>query len=47
MFTQAKQRASLRWLLSKAYGHRTPQELREPFYKEVRESTTKNCETQT
>jgi len=33
-FDQAKQRASIKWLLSKAYDHRTPEELREPFYKD-------------
>jgi calmodulin-regulated spectrin-associated protein len=33
-FFQAKQRASIKWLLSKAYDHRTPEELREPFYKD-------------
>ena len=32
-FFQAKQRASIKWLLSKAYDHRTPEELKEPFYK--------------
>jgi len=31
---QAKQRASIKWLLSKAYEHKTPAELREPFYKD-------------
>lgn len=31
---QAKQRASVKWLLSKAYNHKTPEELREPFYKD-------------
>ena len=31
---QAKQRASIKWLLSKAYDHRTPDELKEPFYKD-------------
>ena len=31
---QAKQRASIKWLLSKAYDHRTPEELKEPFYKD-------------
>jgi calmodulin-regulated spectrin-associated protein len=29
---QAKQRASIRWLLSKAYNNRVPDQLREPFY---------------
>ena len=33
LFFQAKQRASIKWLLSKAYDHRTPEELKEPFYK--------------
>ena len=31
---QAKQRASIKWLLSKAYDHKTPEELVEPFYKD-------------
>ncbi len=31
---QAKQRASIKWLLAKAYNHKTPDELREPFYKD-------------
>jgi len=31
---RAKQRASIKWLLSKAYDHRTPEELKEPFYKD-------------
>jgi len=31
---QAKQRASIKWLLAKAYNHKTPPELREPFYKD-------------
>lgn len=34
VFFQAKQRASIKWLLAKAYNHKTPQELREPFYKD-------------
>ena len=34
LFFQAKQRASIKWLLSKAYDHKTPEELREPFYKD-------------
>lgn len=29
---QAKQRASIRWLLSKAYNNRVPDQLQEPFY---------------
>ncbi|XP_043262535.1 patronin isoform X4 [Colletes gigas] len=29
---QAKQRASVRWLLSKAYNNRVPENLREPYY---------------
>ncbi|KAG5673265.1 hypothetical protein PVAND_003327 [Polypedilum vanderplanki] len=29
---KAKQRASIRWLLSKAYNNRVPEQLREPFY---------------
>ncbi len=31
---QAKQRASIKWLLSKAYDNKTPEELKEPFYKD-------------
>ncbi|XP_059087795.1 patronin-like isoform X3 [Tigriopus californicus] len=33
-YKQAKQRASIKWLLSKAYSHKTPPELSEPFYKD-------------
>jgi hypothetical protein len=33
-YKKAKQRASIKWLLSKAYDHKTPAELREPFYKD-------------
>lgn len=29
---QAKQRASVKWLLSKAYNNRVPENLREPYY---------------
>ncbi|XP_026670652.1 patronin isoform X4 [Ceratina calcarata] len=29
---QAKQRASIKWLLSKAYNNRVPENLREPYY---------------
>jgi calmodulin-regulated spectrin-associated protein len=29
---QAKQRASMRWLLSKAYNNRVPDQIRDPFY---------------
>lgn len=29
---QAKQRASIRWLLTKAYNNRVPDQLRDPFY---------------
>ncbi|XP_021925923.1 patronin isoform X2 [Zootermopsis nevadensis] len=31
---QAKQRASVKWLLSKAYNNRVPENLREPFYRD-------------
>lgn len=31
---QAKQRSSIKWLLSKAYNNKTPSELVEPFYKD-------------
>ncbi|KAK7870474.1 hypothetical protein R5R35_000749 [Gryllus longicercus] len=31
---QAKQRASVKWLLSKAYNNRVPDNLREPFYRD-------------
>lgn len=39
-FLQAKQRATIKWLLSKAYNNKIPEELSEPFYKdhEVRNS---------
>lgn len=30
--SQAKQRASIKWLLSKAYNNRVPEQIREPFY---------------
>ena len=29
---QAKQRATIRWLLTKAYNNRVPDQLRDPFY---------------
>lgn len=32
LFFQAKQRASIRWLLTKAYNNRVPDQLRDPFY---------------
>lgn len=31
---QAKQRASVKWLLSKAYNNRVPENFREPFYRD-------------
>lgn len=31
---QAKQRASVKWLLSKAYNNRVPDNLREPYYRD-------------
>ncbi|XP_033208972.1 patronin isoform X3 [Belonocnema kinseyi] len=31
---QAKQRASVKWLLSKAYNNRVPDKLREPYYRD-------------
>ncbi|XP_023703294.1 patronin isoform X3 [Cryptotermes secundus] len=31
---QAKQRASVKWLLSKAYNNKVPENLREPFYRD-------------
>ncbi|XP_054281794.1 patronin isoform X3 [Macrosteles quadrilineatus] len=31
---QARQRASVKWLLSKAYNNRVPESVREPFYKD-------------
>ncbi|XP_067007915.2 patronin [Anabrus simplex] len=31
---QAKQRASVKWLLSKAYNNRVPENLKEPFYRD-------------
>ncbi|XP_050439779.1 patronin isoform X2 [Adelges cooleyi] len=32
--SQAKQRATIKWLLSKAYNNRIPDNVREPFYKD-------------
>lgn len=32
LYFQARQRASIRWLLSKAYSNRIPEQLQEPFY---------------
>ncbi len=32
---QAKQRASVQWLLSKAYGHQVPEDVKEPFYRDL------------
>lgn len=32
LLLQAKQRASVKWLLSKAYNNRVPENLREPYY---------------
>uniref|UniRef100_A0A0P5T5D5 Calmodulin regulated spectrin-associated protein 1 1 (CAMSAP1L1) n=1 Tax=Daphnia magna TaxID=35525 RepID=A0A0P5T5D5_9CRUS len=32
---QAKQRASVQWLLSKAYSHQVPEDVKEPFYRDV------------
>lgn len=34
MFLQAKQRASIKWLLSKAFNNRVPENLLEPFYRD-------------
>ncbi|KAL1123806.1 hypothetical protein AAG570_001577, partial [Ranatra chinensis] len=34
---QAKQRATLKWILSKAFNNRVPDNLREPFYKDHEE----------
>ena len=34
VFLQAKQRASIKWLLSKAYNNKIPEELVDPFYKD-------------
>jgi hypothetical protein len=31
---QAKQRASVKWLLSKSYNNRVPEKLREPYYRD-------------
>lgn len=33
-FLQAKQRATIKWLLSKAYNNRIPENVIEPFYKD-------------
>lgn len=35
VFIQAKQRASVQWLLSKSYSHQVPEDVREPFYRDV------------
>lgn len=34
LFFQAKQRASVKWILSKAYSNRVPDNLKEPFFKD-------------
>lgn len=34
-FPQAKQRASVQWLLSKSYSHQVPEDVREPFYRDA------------
>ncbi|XP_020292949.1 patronin isoform X6 [Pseudomyrmex gracilis] len=34
---EAKQRASVKWLLSKAYNNRVPEKLREPYYRDHEE----------
>ncbi|XP_071566319.1 patronin isoform X10 [Temnothorax nylanderi] len=34
---QAKQRASVKWLLSKAYNNRVPEKLRDPYYRDHEE----------
>jgi hypothetical protein len=39
LFLQAKQRASVKWLLSKAYNNKVPENLREPFYRDQEVST--------
>lgn len=31
---QAKQCATVKWLLSKAYNNKVPEELQDPFYKD-------------
>lgn len=31
---QAKQRATVKWLLSKAFNNRVPENLKEPFYRD-------------
>lgn len=31
---KARQRASAKWILSKAYNNRVPENLREPFYRD-------------
>lgn len=38
---QAKQRASVQWLLSKSYSHQVPEDVREPFYRDVEVSKEK------
>lgn len=32
--SQAKQRATIKWILSKAYNNRIPENIVEPFYKD-------------
>ncbi|XP_046460063.1 patronin-like isoform X32 [Daphnia pulex] len=32
---EAKQRASVQWLLSKSYSHQVPEDVKEPFYRDV------------
>lgn len=34
LLPQAKQRASVKWLLSKAFNNRVPENLKEPFYRD-------------
>lgn len=31
---QARQRASVKWILSKAYNNRVPENIRDPFYRD-------------
>ena len=38
---QAKQRASVKWLLSKAYNNQVPDKLREPYYRDHEVRTIK------
>ena len=38
---QAKQRASIRWLVAKAYNNQVPTNLREPYYRDQSDVSTR------